>query len=119
LSFQDLEKLVKVLKNVHRIGGEPNDIVEVLAQIKDCRNLEEKVAVLRSTLERSEKDLEVVEQKLAWRKRSLDKCKEVEELQTSLEDLRTLKNIVLESVAANSLQPINAFRSIADDVLTN
>jgi hypothetical protein len=119
LSFQDLEKLVKVLKNVHRIGGEPNDIVKVLAQIKDCPNLEEKVTVLRSTIERSEKALEVVEQKLAWRKRLLDKCKEVEELQISLEDLRTLKNIVLESAAANSLQPENAFRSIAVDVLTN
>jgi hypothetical protein len=37
----------------------------MLAQIKDCRNLEEKVAVLRSTIESSEKDLEVVEQKIA------------------------------------------------------
>jgi hypothetical protein len=27
LSFKDLEKLVKVLKNVNRVRGEPNDIV--------------------------------------------------------------------------------------------
>jgi hypothetical protein len=71
--------------------------------LEDCRNLEEEVAVLRSTIGRSEKDLEVVEQKLASRKQSLDKCEEVEEIQISLEDLRTLKNIVLESAAANSL----------------
>jgi exonuclease VII small subunit len=119
LSFQDLEKLAKVLENVDRIGGEPNEIVKALAEIKDYRNLEEKVTVLRSTIERFEKDLKVVEHKLASRKLSLDKCKEVEEIQISLEDLRTLKNIVLESAAANSLDPENAFRRVADDVLTN
>jgi hypothetical protein len=35
LSFQDPEKLVKVFKNVDRIGCEPNNIVKVFAEIKD------------------------------------------------------------------------------------
>jgi hypothetical protein len=83
------------------------------------RDLEGKVAVLKSASIRSEKDLEVVEEKLASLKQSLDKCKEVEEIQISLEDLRNLKNIVLESAAANSLNPEIAFRRFADDVLAN
>jgi hypothetical protein len=45
LSLHDLEKTVKVLKNVASIGGEPKNIVKVLAEIKECRDLEEKVAV--------------------------------------------------------------------------
>lgn len=41
------------------------------------------------------------------------------EIQISLEDLRTLKHIVLESAAANSLDPEIAFRRFADDLLIN
>lgn len=50
LSLHDLEKIVKVLKNVAGIGGEPKNIVKVLAEIKECRDLEEKVAVRKSAL---------------------------------------------------------------------
>jgi hypothetical protein len=46
--------------------------------------LEVKVAVRKSALSRFDKELEVIEQKLASGKQSLDKCKEIEEIQTSL-----------------------------------
>jgi hypothetical protein len=81
-------------------------------------DLEEKVAVLRSALRRSEKELQVIEQKLSG-KQSLDKCKVIEEIRIRPEELRDLKNIVLESAAAKSLDPEIAFGRFAADVLTN
>jgi hypothetical protein len=108
---------------VERIGGEPNNIIRVLAEFEDCQevisDLEGKIAALKSASIRSEKDLEAVEEKLALRKQSLDKCKEVEEIQISPEELRNLKNIVLESAEANSLDAEISFRRFADDVLAN
>jgi septal ring factor EnvC (AmiA/AmiB activator) len=82
-------------------------------------DLEEKVAVLRSALRRSEKELQVIEQKLSSGKQSLDKCKVIEEIRIRPEELRDLKNVVLESAAAKSLDPEIAFGRFAADVLTN
>jgi hypothetical protein len=97
---EDTEKILNFLENLNEYGGDTNEAVKVLGNIKDCndyyRNLQLKVSDLRSTLKREGTELQLVEQKLSSGNQLLSQYKELEKIGIGLSDLKSIRNIVVD-----------------------